>query len=114
MGSIVRPVERIAELLSLHKFSGGTKFFAITWITGGGGNGHVFIPVDCPIHSSSVSSTVFLCLLPSCKFSKTKDGMTNRAAANHLKTVHKVNGKMMQNAGKDGRYKFRKAKKEHF
>ena len=25
-----------------------------------------------------------------------------------------MNGEMIQNAGKDGRYKFRKAKKEHF
>ena len=35
----------------------------------------------------SVSYTVFICPLPGCKFS-TKDGMTNRAAVNHLKAVH--------------------------
>ena len=62
--------------------------------------------------SGSVSSYVFLCPLNDCKFFTTKDGMTNTTAANHLKAVHQVTGKMMQNAPKD-KYKFRKVKREH-
>ena len=62
--------------------------------------------------SGSVSSYVFLCPLDDCKFFTTKDGMTNTTAANHLKAVHQVTGKMMQNAPKD-KYKFRKVKREH-